>query len=112
MHNLVKSVKASGGRGVGGVFVPQDPGGADEMAKRGQMAFDFGAFFTKVQRMGTGQANVKAYNRRLMRLIEQGRAKPSFIISHALQLDKAPVGYQNFDERKDGWTMVALKTGA
>jgi threonine dehydrogenase-like Zn-dependent dehydrogenase len=112
MNNLVKSVKATGGIGVVGVFMPEDPGGADDMAKQGQIAFDFGQFFTKGQRMGTGQANVKAYNRKLMRLIEQGRAKPSFIVSHELPLEKAVEGYANFDARKEGWTKVVLKAGA
>lgn len=111
MNNLVKSVKATGGIGVVGVFMPEDPGGVDEMAKNGQMAFDFGEFFTKGQRMGTGQANVKAYNRKLMHLIQQGKANPSFIVSHQLPLDKAADGYANFDARKEGWTKVVLKTG-
>ena len=69
-------------------------------------------FRTKEQRMGTGQCNVKAYNRDLMALIEQERANPSFIISHELPLEKAAEGYANFDARKDGWTKVVLKTGA
>lgn len=112
MNNLVASVKPTGGIGVVGVFMPEDPGAADEMARHGQIAFDFGQFFTKGQRMGAGQCNVKAYNRDLMALIAQGRANPSFIISHELPLEKAPEGYANFDARKDGWTKVVLKTGA
>jgi len=112
MNHLVKSVKPTGGLGIVGVFMPQDPGGADALAKKGQIAFDLGAFFTKGQRMGTGQANVKAYNRYLAKLIHEGRAHPSFIISHELPLEQAPEGYANFDARKDGWTKVVLKTGA
>lgn len=112
MNNLVASVKPTGGIGVVGVFMPEDPGAADEMARHGQIAFDFGQFFTKGQRMGTGQCNVKAYNRDLMALIAQGRANPSFIVSHELPLEKAPEGYANFDARKDGWTKVVLKSGA
>lgn len=112
MNNLVEAVRPTGGIGVVGVFMPEDPGGVDEMAKKGQIAFDFGQFFTKGQRIGTGQANVKAYNRKLMNLIACGRASPSFIVSHELPLDQAPEGYANFDARKDGWTKVVLKTGA
>jgi threonine dehydrogenase-like Zn-dependent dehydrogenase len=62
--------------------------------------------------MGTGQAPVKAYNRKLRDLIFAGKAKPSMIISHELPLDEAPEAYQNFDERKDGWTKVVLKLAA
>ncbi|MGK4909459.1 hypothetical protein [Streptomyces oceani] len=58
--------------------------------------------------MGTGQANVKACNRQLSGLIEQGKAKPSWIVSHELPLDQAPDGYQHFDQRDNGWTKVLL----
>ncbi|MDB5773839.1 MAG: Threonine dehydrogenase and related Zn-dependent dehydrogenase [Burkholderia sp.] len=111
MNNLVQTVKPTGGIGVVGVFMPEDLGARDEMAKKGQLAFDFGQFFTKGQRIGTGQANVKKYNRRLAKLIAAGKANPSRIISHELPLERAAEGYQHFDERKDGWTKVVLKPG-
>jgi glutathione-independent formaldehyde dehydrogenase len=59
--------------------------------------------------MGTGQANVKTYNRRLCKLIEIGKAKPSFIISDELPLIEAPEAYKHFDARDEGWTKVVLK---
>ena len=109
MNNLVKTVKATGGIGVVGVFLPEDPGSKDKLAKDGKLAFDFGQFWIKGQHIATGQANVKAYNRKLGNLIESGKAKPSWIISHELPLEDAPKAYKNFDERKDGWTKVVLK---
>ena len=109
MNNLVKTVKATGRIGVVGVFVPEDPNAEDKLEKRGRMAFDFGAFWNKGQSMGTGQANVKAYNRLLSRLIEKDRVKPSWIVSHELPLNKAAEAYENFDQRKKGWTKVVLK---
>ena len=111
MNNLVKTVKATGGIGVVGVFLPEDPGAKDKLAKEGKLAFDFGQFWVKGQHVATGQANVKAYNRKLCNLIEAGKAKPSWIISHELPLDQAPDAYKNFDERKNGWTKVVLKPG-
>ena len=111
MNNLVKTVKATGGIGVVGVFLPEDPGAKDKLAKEGKLAFDFGQFWVKGQHVATGQANVKAYNRKLCNLIEAGKAKPSWIISHELPLDQAPEAYKSFDERKDGWTKVVLKPG-
>lgn len=111
MNNLVKTVKATGGIGVVGVFLPEDPGAKDKLAKQGKIAFDFGQFWIKGQHVATGQANVKAYNRKLSNLIEAGKAKPSWIISHELPLDQAPEAYKNFDERKDGWTKIVLKPG-
>jgi threonine dehydrogenase-like Zn-dependent dehydrogenase len=111
MNNLVATVKATGRIGVVGVFVPEDPNAKDRLERRGQMAFDFGAFWFKGQSMGTGQANVKAYNRLLSRLIEKDKVKPSWIVSHELPLEKAAEAYENFDQRKKGWTKVVLKPG-
>ncbi|MES2977696.1 MAG: glutathione-independent formaldehyde dehydrogenase [Pseudomonadota bacterium] len=109
MNNLVHTVKPAGSIGVVGVFVPEDPEAEDKLQKRGQMAFDFGQFWFKGQRMATGQANVKAYNRMLSRLIERDKVKPSGIVSHELPLEQAPEAYENFDQRKKGWTKVVLK---
>ena len=108
MNDLVKSVRPTGGLGIVGVFVPEDPESPDKLAKEGKLAFDFGTFWMKGQKMGTGQANVKAYNRHLRNLIHKDRAKPSWIISHELPLEDAPNAYQHFDSRDDGWTKVTL----
>jgi glutathione-independent formaldehyde dehydrogenase len=112
MNNLVKSVRATGGIGVVGVFVAKDPGSEDELMKEGKLAFDFGQFWMKGQHIATGQANVKAYNRKLRDLIAADRAKPSLIVSHVLPLEQAADGYENFDARHNGWTKVLLKPGA
>jgi len=104
-------VKATGRIGVVGVFVPEDPNGIDPLEKEGKLAFDFGQFFTKGLSMGTGQANVKAYNRKLARMIQEGKATPSMIVSHELSLEQAPDGYKHFDARDEGWTKVLLKPG-
>jgi glutathione-independent formaldehyde dehydrogenase len=58
--------------------------------------------------MGTGQCNVKRYNRYLRDLIIAGRATPSFVVSHELPLDQAPVAYEKFDKRVEGYTKVVL----
>jgi glutathione-independent formaldehyde dehydrogenase len=108
MNKLVQSVRPTGGIGVVGVFVPEDPGSKDKLAKEGKIIFDLGKFFERGQHMGTGQANVKAYNRYLRNLIHMDRAKPSWIVSHELGLEEAPTAYKNFDLRCDGWTKVIL----
>jgi len=59
----------------------------------------------------TGQCNVKHYNRELCNLIHNERANPSFIVSHELDLDKAPEAYERFDKREMGWTKVILHPG-
>ncbi|MDN5696358.1 MAG: glutathione-independent formaldehyde dehydrogenase [Rubrobacter sp.] len=111
MNNLVQSVKFTGGIGVVGIFLPQDPGGKDEMARNGQIAFDYGLSWFKGQKFGSGQAPVKRYNRQLRELIHQDKAKPSWIVSHELPLNQAPDAYGHFDARDEGWTKVLLKPG-
>ena len=111
MNKLVRSVRATGAIGVVGVFPAEDPNAPDPLMQKGQLAFDFGLFFTKGLRMGTGQTPVKAYNRMLCQLIATGKAKPSFLVSHELSLDEAPEAYRQFDKRAHGWTKVVLKPG-
>ncbi|MCW2581583.1 MAG: aldehyde dehydrogenase [Klenkia sp.] len=108
MNGLVEVVKATGTIGVVGLFLPEDPGASDELAKKGQLAFDYGKFWFKGQTVGNGQANVKNYNRALARLIHQGKAQPSKLVSHNLGLDEAPEAYRHFDARDQGWTKVVL----
>ncbi|HZP50793.1 glutathione-independent formaldehyde dehydrogenase, partial [Actinocrinis sp.] len=108
INNVVRSVRATGTIGVVGVYVPSDPNSPDELGKEGQVAFDLGLFFQKGLTMGSGQANVKAYNRQLRDLIHAGRAEPSFLVSHHVGLDDAPDAYRHFDQRDEGWTKVVL----
>ncbi len=108
LNDLVACVRPTGGIGVVGVFPPEDPEGPDKLMQEGKIAFDMGEFFTKGQFMGTGQANVKAYNRELRDLIHDGKASPSWIVSHHLSLDEGPDAYGHFDDRDDGWTKVVL----
>jgi glutathione-independent formaldehyde dehydrogenase len=108
INSLIQAVRPTGRIGVVGVFVPEDPSADDDLAQKGQFAMDFGTFFFKGQAMGTGQANVKQYNRGLRNLIHQGRLQPSLIVSHELGLDQAADAYQRFDDREDGWTKVLL----
>ena len=108
LNDLVQSVRFTGGIGTVGVYVPEDPGGPDDLAKHGKARFDFGEFWFKGQAMGTGQCPVKRYNRYLRSLIHEGKVTPSWIVSHDLPLDQAPEAYKHFDARDEGWTKVVL----
>ena len=108
INSLIQAVRPTGRIGVVGVFVPEDPNASSDLAKKGEFAFDFGTFFFKGQSMGTGQANVKQYNRQLRNLIHRDKLNPGIIVSHELNLDEAAEGYKNFDDRLDGWTKVLL----
>jgi len=111
LNDLVSSVRFTGGIGTVGVYVPQDPGGPNELAKHGKAPFDFGSFWFKGQHMGTGQCPVKHYNRYLRSLIAEDKVKPSWIVSHDLPLDQAAEAYKHFDAREEGWTKVVLHPG-
>jgi glutathione-independent formaldehyde dehydrogenase len=112
LDNLVKAVRTTGSIGVVGVYMPEDPGASNDLARQGRVAFDYGTFFTKGQQMGTGQCPVKRYNRELRDLIISGRATPGQLVSHELSLDEAPDAYGRFDKREDGWTKVLLHPAA
>ncbi|WP_340561296.1 glutathione-independent formaldehyde dehydrogenase [Streptomyces sp. GSL17-111] len=109
LNSLVEAVRPTGMLGVVGLYVPADPGGPTESAQKGELLFRIGKFFEKGLRMGTGQANVKSYNRQLRDMIVAGRATPSFLVSQRLPLAEAPDAYRRFDRREDGWTKVLLK---
>lgn len=68
----------------------------------------FGKLFEKGLSLGTGQCNVKAYNRYLRDLIIAGKAKPSFVVSHEINIDDAPDAYDKFDRKVDGYTKVLI----
>jgi threonine dehydrogenase-like Zn-dependent dehydrogenase len=113
LNTLIDAVRFTGKIGCVGVFVPQDPGGrekqrAGELEAEGKLPLDFGMMWFKGQSLGTGQCPVKKYNRALRDLVVGGKARPSFIVSHELPLDRAPEAYRNFDSRENGWTKVVL----
>jgi glutathione-independent formaldehyde dehydrogenase len=108
LNALIDTVRATGALGVPGLYVPSDPGGPDEHAKQGMLLVAVGRLFEKGLRVGTGQCDVKRYNMHLRDLITAGRAVPSFVVSHELPLDQAPVAYEKFDKRVEGYTKVVL----
>jgi glutathione-independent formaldehyde dehydrogenase len=112
LNALVDTVRPTGMLGVPGLYVPSDPGGIDQSAKHGMLRVAIGRLFERGLRMGTGQANIKRYNRQLRDMIIEGRAAPSFVVSHELPLDQAPDAYQKFDKRIEGYTKVILKPAA
>ncbi len=112
LNNLVHSVRPTGRLGVVGLYLPADPGAPNEDAAEGRLLFDVGTYFEKGLSMGSGQADAKAYNRKLRDLIVAGRAKPSFVVSKRVPLDEAPDAYRRFDNREDGYSKVILDPAA
>ena len=111
LENALKVVNPTGSVGVIGVYIAPDPGAKDKQQKEGVFDFPLAAFFEKGLTIGTGQAPVKKYNEYLRDLIISGRAKPSKIVSHHIQIDEAPEAYKKFDQRIDGYTKVLIRFG-
>ncbi|KAL5412478.1 hypothetical protein PMIN03_004250 [Paraphaeosphaeria minitans] len=108
LDQLIMVTRPTGGLGIPGLYVPADPGAPDEHSKKGQILISFGKLFEKGLSLGTGQCNVKAYNRYLRDLIVSGKAKPSFVVSHEIDIDDASVAYEKFDKRIEGYTKVLI----
>jgi glutathione-independent formaldehyde dehydrogenase len=108
LNQVIDVVNPTGALGIPGLYVPTDPGGVDEDAKRGALSINFGQLFEKGLRLGTGQCNVKKYNAYLRDMITAGKASPSFVVSHEIPLDDAVDAYDKFDKRIDGYTKVIL----
>lgn len=79
------------------------------MATQGRLGIDFGLLFEKGQALGTGQCSVKEYNSEFRDMIIQGRADPSWVVSHRVALDDTPEMYGKFDDREEGVTKVLLE---
>ena len=109
IEQLAEVVNPTGAIGVIGVFLPEDPGGRDEAAKKGTYPVPWGQLWEKGIQIGTGQTPVRHYSLLLRDLIIAGRAKPSFIVSRRIPLAEAPDAYRRFDRREPGYTKVLIK---
>ncbi len=108
LNQLVETVRPTGAIGTVGLYLPSDPGAPNEDASKGLLLFNIGKFFEKGLRMGTGQADAKAYAHQLRDLIVAGRAEPGFVVSQELPLSDAPGAYARFDRREQGYSKVLL----
>jgi glutathione-independent formaldehyde dehydrogenase len=57
LNNLGRSVRFTGSIGVVGVSVPADPSGPGELARPGEVAFDYGLFCAGLAAMVTTQSD-------------------------------------------------------
>lgn len=69
----------------------------------------FGAAFNKGLTIKCGQTHMQRYMHPLLKLIEDGKIDPSFLITHVLPLESAPDAYEVFKWKKDNCIKVVLK---
>jgi len=58
-----------------------------------------------------GQTHVHKYLKPLLKLIEDGKIDPSFLITHRLNLADAASGYATFKNDKDDCIKIVMKPG-
>jgi threonine dehydrogenase-like Zn-dependent dehydrogenase len=63
--------------------------------------FPMGALTNKGLTLRTGQQHGQKYIPRLLKLIEEGKLDPSFMVTHRMSLDDAPRGYEIFRNKED-----------
>jgi threonine dehydrogenase-like Zn-dependent dehydrogenase len=71
--------------------------------------FPSGAFMNKGLQLRTGQCHVQKYMKRLYRHVREGDIDPSFVVTHRMELGKAPDGYETFKHKQDECVKVVLK---
>jgi threonine dehydrogenase-like Zn-dependent dehydrogenase len=69
----------------------------------------FGAVMNKGLTIKTGQTHVQHYWHGLLKRIEDGEIDPSFVVTHRMQLDSAPEGYDIFLNKQDDCIKVVMK---
>ncbi|KAH8784305.1 putative S-glutathione dehydrogenase [Hyaloscypha finlandica] len=98
LTQAINVVRTGGGIGVIGVYIPEDAGGATPALKKGIFEIPFGESWIKGQSIKSGIVQLRQFQPALKRLIESGRAKPSFIFDRELRIEDAPEAYKEFSD--------------
>jgi len=99
-HALRSAIQAC--RKGGTVSIPGVYGGLLDL-------FPLGAAFSKGLTFKMGQTNVHRYLPKLLKLIQDGKIDPSFVITHRVALQQAPQAYKTFRDKKDRCVKVVMK---
>jgi threonine dehydrogenase-like Zn-dependent dehydrogenase len=68
-----------------------------------------GAVVNKALTIKSGQTHVQRYMRPLLERIDSGEIDPSFIITHRLRLDEAPMAYEVFRNKEENCIKVVMR---
>jgi threonine dehydrogenase-like Zn-dependent dehydrogenase len=72
--------------------------------------FPMGAVMNRSLTIKSGQTHVQRYMKPLLEKIENGEIDPSFVITHRMQLDDAPKGFDIFLNKEDECVKVVLQS--
>jgi threonine dehydrogenase-like Zn-dependent dehydrogenase len=67
-----------------------------------------GAAMNKGLTFRMGQTHVQRYTGPLLKMIQDGKIDPSFVITHKIPLEDGPAAYKTFRDKKDGCIKVIL----
>jgi threonine dehydrogenase-like Zn-dependent dehydrogenase len=70
--------------------------------------FPLGSVMNRSLTIKTGQCHVHRYLKPLMEHIQRGDIDPSFVITHRMKLEDAPVGFDIFNHKEDDCLKVVL----
>jgi len=73
--------------------------------------FPLGAFMEKGLTLKTGQTHVQRYMPALLAAIMEKKIDTTFLISHRMALEDAPIGYKLFHDNQNETTKIVLKPG-
>jgi glutathione-independent formaldehyde dehydrogenase len=98
LNQAMDITRAGGGIGIPGLYVTEDPGAKDEVARHGTVSLRFGVGWAKSLTFATGQTPTMQYNRKLREAILNDRVHIARNVNATvIPLDDAPRGYQEFD---------------
>jgi len=109
---LAKLINPTGRLGIIGVFITNDTKPTSPQAGLGEIVVPWGDLFKKDIGIKMGRDHDMRYNMHLRDLIIAGRAKPSFVVSHRIGFDAAPVAFKKFAMRQEGYIKIVLDPGA
>jgi threonine dehydrogenase-like Zn-dependent dehydrogenase len=69
----------------------------------------FGAFMNKGLTLRTGQTHVNRWADDLLKMIQEGKIDPSFVITHTVDLEDGPAMFETFRDKEDGCVKVVMK---
>ena len=71
--------------------------------------FPLGALMNRGITIRTGQCHVQRYMKPLLERIERGEIDPTFVISHHMNIDQFPEGYDMFMHKRDDVMKIILR---